>query len=263
MSAIGAVPAVSVQGLAKSFGDRLVLRGFDLTVQPGESLTVIGHNGSGKTTLIRILAGLARPTTGVVRIYGVPQGPNAVAAQRAVGVVSHQTFLYPDLTPVENLRFYGQLYDVPDLARKIEASLERFALTGYRRDPVRTLSRGTQQRLSIARALLPNPPLVLLDEPDSGLDPQSVALLPGLLAMAGLEQRTTILTTHNLELGLILARRVAILSRGRLAWEQASYGLTSADVREAYYANLPKTVREALASAQREPHVPAESRSQE
>jgi heme exporter protein A len=254
LSATGASVAVSVQGLSKSFGDRLVLRGLDLTVQPGESLTIIGHNGSGKTTLIRILAGLARPTEGVVRIYGARQGPNAVAAQRAVGVVSHHTFLYPDLTPVENLGFYGHLYDVPDLNRRIEASLEQFALTGYRRDPVRALSRGTQQRLSIARALLPDPPLVLLDEPDSGLDPQSIALLPRLLAMAGLEQRTTILTTHNLALGLTLAQRIAVLARGRLAWEQATADLTVDDLRDAYYANLPKTIRDALAAAQGELH---------
>ena len=235
--------AVSVQRVSKAFGGRLVLRGLDLELEAGATLAVVGHNGSGKTTLIRILAGLTRPTSGRVFIYGVPQTLNAVDVQRTVGVVSHNTFLYPDLTPVENLRFYGRLYDVDGLEERIEASLERFGLGGYRHNAVRTLSRGTQQRLSLARALLPEPSLVLLDEPDSGLDPQGVAVLPRLLEAAGLRDRTVILTTHNLELSLACAGRVSILARGRLAWSGETASLTVAGLRAAYEEHLPKSSR--------------------
>ena len=243
MSTAHPKPVISAQSLVKSFGGRPVIRKLSLTLKTGETLVVIGHNGSGKTTLIRLLAGLTRPSAGVIHIHGLRQGPNAISVHRSIGVVSHNTFLYRDLTAAENLRFYGQLYDVSDLNTRTETLLEQFSLTGYRNAPVRTLSRGTQQRLSIARALLPDPTLILLDEPDSGLDPQSIEILPRLLALAGSDNRTTLLTTHNLELGLSLADRVAILARGRLAWEQDAAALTMAELRDAYNTHLPKSDR--------------------
>ena len=243
MSTTHPKPVILAQGLVKSFGGRPVIRKLSLTLKAGETLVVIGHNGSGKTTLIRLLAGLTRPSAGVIHIHGLRQGPNAISVHRSIGVVSHNTFLYRDLTAAENLRFYGRLYDVSDLNTRTETLLEQFSLTGYRNAPVRTLSRGTQQRLSIARALLPDPTLILLDEPDSGLDPQSIEMLPRLLALAGSDDRTTLLTTHNLELGLSLADRVAILARGRLAWEQDATALTMAELRDAYNDHLPKSNR--------------------
>jgi heme exporter protein A len=231
--------AIQVRSLAKSFGGRLVLRDLDLEVEHGDSLGIIGHNGSGKTTLIRILAGLSRPNTGTVRIDGVTQATGAYGARQSIGLVSHNTFLYQDLTPVENLRFYGRLFDVPDLDARIEGGLERLGLRLHRESPVRTLSRGLQQRCSIARALLHDPAVVLLDEPDSGLDIQGAGLLPELLRAAGLGQRTVVMTSHNLELSLAMVERVAILARGRLAWQRATAGLTLNELRDAYYAHLP------------------------
>ncbi len=231
--------AIQVKHLAKSFGGRLVLRNLELEVEHGHSLGIIGHNGSGKTTLIRILAGLTRPNSGTVQIDGVAQGTSACDARQSIGLVSHNTFLYQDLTPIENLRFYGRLFDVPDMEARIEVSLERLGLGHHRNSPVRTLSRGLQQRCSIARALLHDPPVVLLDEPDSGLDIQGAGLLPELLQAAGLAQRTVIMTSHNLELSLAMVERVAILARGRLAWQRSTEGLTLAEVRDAYYTYLP------------------------
>ena len=243
MSTTHPKPVISAQGLVKSFGGRPVIRKLSLTLKARETLVVIGHNGSGKTTLMRLLAGLTRPSAGMIHINGLHQGPNAISVHRSIGVVSHNTFLYRDLTAVENLRFYGRLYDVSDLNARIEALLEQFSLTGYRNAPVRTLSRGTQQRLSIARALLPDPALILLDEPDSGLDPQSIENLPRLLALAGSDDRTTLLTTHNLELGLSLADRVTILARGRLVWELDAAALTMTELRDAYNTHLPTSSR--------------------
>jgi heme exporter protein A len=168
---------------------------------------------------------------------------NAISVWRSIGVVSHNTYLYQNLTAAENLRFYGRLYDVGDLEQRIDVMLDRFGLTGYRDVPTGTLSRGTQQRLSLARVFLPDPAVVLLDEPDSGLDPQGVDMLPNLLRMADLRGRTVLLTTHNLSLGLALAKRVAILARGRLVWERATADLTLAALREAYDAHLPRSNR--------------------
>jgi heme exporter protein A len=236
---------IQVKGLAKSFGGRLVLRDLDLEVERGHSLGIIGHNGSGKTTLIRILAGLTRPNMGTVHIDGVPQGTASYGARQSIGLVSHNTFLYLDLTPVENLRFCGRLFDVRDLDARIEAGLERMGLTLHRDSPVRTLSRGLQQRCSIARALLHDPPVVLLDEPDSGLDIQGAGLLPELLQAAGLGRRTVVMTSHNLELSLAMVERVAILARGRLAWQRSTTGLSLGELRDAYFAHLPPTHRSA------------------
>ena len=237
------VPAIHARGLSKSFGGRPVIRNLELTLLRGGSLAIIGHNGSGKTTLIRLLSGLARADAGNIHVLGMRQGLDAIALHRAIGVVSHNTFLYQDLTPLENLRFYGRLFGIDRLDERVASLVERFGLTGYRDTRVRALSRGTQQRLSLARALLAEPEIVLLDEPDSGLDPQGVDMLPQLLALADLQGRTTLLTTHNLKLGLALAERIAILAQGRLAWEQATQGLTEADARAAYDQHLPRSSR--------------------
>ncbi len=142
---------------------------------------------------------------------------------------SPNTFWIRKRDPVENATVYGRLYGVDRLHQRVETLVERFGLAGYRSTLVRMLSRGTQQRLSLARALLPDPRIVLLDEPDSGLDPQGVDILPQLLELADLEGRTTLLTTHNLKLGLVLAQRIAILAQGRLVWEQGTPGLSEAD----------------------------------
>lgn len=239
-------PAVNVRQVTKSFGGRLVLRDLDLEVRAGGSIAILGHNGSGKTTLIRILAGLTRPNRGQVEMGGLRLGPNSGPARRLIGLVSHSTFLYLDLTPVENLRFYGRLFDVENLDERIDDALGRLGLAAYRTSPVRTLSRGTQQRVSIARALLHDPTVMLLDEPDSGLDPQGARMLPELLNVAGVAStasRSLVLTTHNLELSLALVERVAILSRGRLVWEHPTAGLSVNELREAYFAHLPQIDR--------------------
>lgn len=238
---MSAKPAIRVQGLHKSFGGRPVIRDLNLTLWAGDIAAIVGHNGSGKTTLMRLLAGLMRPTAGAIWVNDVQQRPDAIAARRAVGIVSHNTFLYPNLTAAENLRFYGRLHEVEKLEERIDFMLGQFGLTAYRNARTATLSRGTQQRLSLARAFLPNPPIVLLDEPDSGLDPNGVDLLPNLLALADLSERTVLLTTHNLGLGLALAKRIAILARGSLVWERETTGLSPVELREAYDAHLAKS----------------------
>jgi len=209
---------IEVQGLVKTFGLKPVLRGLDLEVPAGAFLTVVGPNGAGKTTLLRILATLSRPSGGRVRIAGYELPGQADLVRQWLGVLSHQPLLYGDLTAEENLRFFGRMYGVPRLEARIDATLQQVGLSARRRDLVRTFSRGMWQRLSIARALLHDPPVLLLDEPYTGLDPDASAMLDELLRNAVGQGRTVLMTTHDLSRGLMLADYVAILAQGKIAY---------------------------------------------
>lgn len=185
----------------------------DLAVEPGERLLLLGPNGAGKSTFLRVFAGLMRVTSGQARILG--QLPNRV--RHRVGVVSHATYLYEELTARENLRFYGELYAVANPVARSATLLGAVGLDQVADVRVGRLSRGQQQRVAIARALLHAPPLLLLDEPDSGLDSAAFSLLEALVT--GGEQ-TVVLTTHNLAAGLRLGTGVAVLSEGRMVHRQ-------------------------------------------
>ncbi|GAB4400919.1 MAG: ABC transporter ATP-binding protein [Anaerolineales bacterium] len=225
---------IQVRGLTKAFGPKKVLRGIDLDVAPGEFLTLVGPNGAGKTTFLRILATLSRATGGDALIGGVSIADHPAQVRRAIGLVSHRTLLYDDLTAVENLQFYGRMYDVPKLDARIDEVLRQVDLYFRRHDPVRTYSRGMQQRLSIARAILHDPQVMLMDEPYTGLDVQATAMLRTVLQGLAASGRTVIMTTHDLELGLEVADRVAILSGGKIGFQAPAKGLSIHDFRRIY-----------------------------
>ncbi|MCL4553202.1 MAG: ABC transporter ATP-binding protein [Candidatus Marsarchaeota archaeon] len=225
---------IEVEGLTKSFGHFTALRGVSLSLPKGCFLTIMGPNGAGKTTLIRVLATLARPTSGRVSLCGFDLSRESVDARRLLGVVLHQTLLYDDLTAEQNLRFYGRLYRVPELNQRILEVAEEVGLALRLRDPVRTFSRGMQQRLAIARAILHNPSIMLLDEPDTGLDIAAAVRLKEILRRDSTHQRTVLMVTHNLERGLQACDRAAIMRRGRIVY--MSNGKIDVDsFRDAYY----------------------------
>lgn len=226
--------ALQAEGLEKRFGHTIVLRNINLRLDPGDFLTLCGPNGAGKTTLVCILATLVRPTAGRVLIGGLDVRLATAQIRQCIATVAHQTFLYRDLTAEENLVLYARLYDLPQPRSRAREALARAGLLQRARDPVRTLSRGLQQRLTIARALLHEPAILLLDEPYSGLDAQSAAELTALLRDQATAGRTVLLATHDLEQGLELANRVAILNAGRLVHEQPASGLTAASFRRLY-----------------------------
>jgi heme exporter protein A len=225
---------IAARGLTKAYGLRLVLKGVDLDIAAGERVALVGPNGAGKTTLMRILASLARPTFGSVAVAGLPLPAAAAEVRRRLGVVSHHTLLYTDLTGEENLRFYARLYGLPDGAARIAQVLEQVGLAARRRDLVRTYSRGMQQRLAIARAILPDPEVVLFDEPYTGLDPDASNMLDDVLRTVALKGRTVLLTTHDLARGLALSDRVMILARGVIAFAAGAAELDAAGFARTY-----------------------------
>lgn len=226
---------IKIQKLFKTFGHRVVLRGVDLTIKEGDFVALLGANGAGKTTLLHIVASLSKPTAGDVFINGYRLADSASQLRRFIGLVSHKTLLYGDLTAEQNLRFYARMYDVPQAAARIETVLQQVGLLSRQHDPVRTYSRGMQQRLAIARAILHNPPILLLDEPDTGLDQHAADMLANLLSAVGASQRTVLMTTHNLERGLSLGNRLVILAKGKIAYEATQHNTGVEEVRAQYY----------------------------
>ncbi len=209
-----APPALEASGLARSFGVVRALRGVDFALARGGALAVFGPNGAGKSTLLRILAGLLRADRGEVRLDGRPFRREDAAQRRRIGLISHASLLYDGLTARENLEFYGRLYGLLDVRQAARTALESVALSHRADSPAGTMSRGMLQRLAIARALLHDPDLVLLDEPFTGLDQAAAAALRAQLMRLRAEGRTVVLVTHNLDEGLELATHVAIQVAG-------------------------------------------------
>jgi heme exporter protein A len=226
---------IKIRKLVKAFGHRVVLRGVDLTINEGDFVTLIGANGAGKTTLLRIIATLSKPTAGEIAINGYRLSEAAGELRRFIGLVSHKTLLYENLTAAQNLRFYARLYDVPGASTRIDMVLSQVGLAARQHEPVRTYSRGMQQRLAIARAILHNPPILLLDEPDTGLDQHAADMLNDLLRTVDISRRTVLLTTHNLERGLTLGNRVVILAKGQIVYDAPRQDVTLTQLREQYY----------------------------
>ncbi|MFC2059768.1 ABC transporter ATP-binding protein [Chloroflexota bacterium] len=226
--------AIEVQGLTKSFGSHLVLRGIDLEVKWGESVVIFGPNGAGKTTLTKILSTIMNPSTGNILIDGLSLKNHAEEIRRKIGIVSHQTYLYNNLTAYENLKFYSRMYDVPSTDERIHEVTAMVGMTSRLYDRVGTLSRGMQQRLTIARSLLHKPSVMLLDEPETGLDQQASSILWQALRTEDEGKRTTILTTHNLERGLELGERLLILNKGKIVYQNMRQALDLAGLKEAY-----------------------------
>ena len=207
--------ALQVQDVVKAFGTRKALDGVSFELPAGSFLSIFGPNGAGKTTLLRVLATLARPTAGTVRVGGVDLKEHPDKARSLIGMISHQPMLYPDLTAEENLVFYANLYGVEHPEERARELLDAVGLSHRCLDAVRTFSRGMTQRVSIARALVHNPEIVLLDEPYSGLDPHAVDIFDRLIENVR-GDRTFVMVSHDLAKGFSLCSHALVLARGRV-----------------------------------------------
>ena len=207
--------AIVARDLAKAFGTRRALDGVSFELPEGAFLSIFGPNGAGKTTLLRVLATLARPTGGEASVCGVDLKEEPDKARGLIGMISHQSMLYPDLTAEENLMLYAELYGVADPKARVSELLEAVGLSHRRLDAVRTFSRGMTQRVSIARALVHDPAVVFLDEPYSGLDPHAVEIFDELIdSVRG--DRTFVMVSHDLAKGFEMCTHALVLARGRI-----------------------------------------------
>ena len=237
----GGAPAIEARGLARRFGAVGAVEPLDLTVPAGETLLLLGPNGAGKSTLLRLLATLLRPTSGSLSLFGdSPTTGEAAGLRRRIGFLSHQTFLYDHLTARENLLFYGRLYGLPDPQGAAEMAIRGARLESRGDDCVGTYSRGMQQRLAIARALLHRPELVLLDEPFTGLDRESAHHLETRLREVRAAGRTQVIATHDHARSLGAADRVLLLRGGVVALDRRVREIRPGEI-EALLEGAPPT----------------------
>jgi heme exporter protein A len=204
-------PALQLNGLARHFGERAALNDVSLSLRTGQTLVVFGPNGAGKTTLLRVLASLLRPHAGEVRVLGSPLPQESWAVRGRVGLLGHEPLLYRELTANENLRFHARLHGVP--AARVGEVLDAVAMAARAHEPLRALSRGMVQRVAVARSVLHDPELLLLDEPNSNLDPAAIELVAPLIGRAS--GRTRVICSHDPSGGLAEADLVLGLRAGR------------------------------------------------
>lgn len=229
---------IHVRKLVKRFGSKIVLNGVDLEVHAGEFVALLGPNGAGKTTLLRVLSSLSQPSLGEVLIAGHKLPGQAAGVRARLGVVSHLTLLYGDLTAEENLRFYGKLYGIANPSGRIEQVLDMVGLSSRSNDLVRTFSRGMQQRLAIGRAVLHDPDVMLFDEPHTGLDQDAALMLDHVLHSVAAEGRTVVMTSHDLARAEVLATRFDVLSRGVIVASATRAQLRRSDLLAFYKRSL-------------------------
>ena len=223
-----------VRELCKDFGYLKAVNDVSFEVNNGKTIAIFGGNGAGKTTLIKIIATLLSPTSGTIYLNDAEIKHNSEEMRNNLGLISHSLFLYSDLNAIENLRYFGELYRVDDLGVRIDELLTEFGLLPRMYDSVRTYSRGMLQRLSIARAVIHNPKLLLLDEPFTGLDRSAAETLMLYMKSHRNGGRSILLVTHNLERGYNAADKLAIMSNGHFVWESDSESVSLDDFKQTY-----------------------------
>ncbi len=207
-------PAIQLEKVSKVFGNRRAVDALSLELPRGAFLSIFGPNGAGKTTLLRMLSTLSRPTKGEAHLLGIDLKEDADAAREHIGLISHNSMLYADLTAEENLQIAARLYGVQHPDARVAEMLDAVELTHRRLDTVGTFSRGMTQRLSIARALIHDPDIVFLDEPYSGLDPHAVEIFDGLIASVRAD-RTFVMVSHDLRKGFGVCTHALVMAKGR------------------------------------------------
>ena len=230
--------AIKMVSVSKSFGVVPVLQELNLTVQWGECLVALGPNGAGKTVMLKILSTQSQPDGGDVWVGGVERREDSGAIRSMVGVVGHQNLLYGDLTGYENLKFFGRMYGVNGLEERIDHVLGLVKMKGYAHERINILSHGMQKRIALARAVIHDPPILLLDEPESGLDIESLGVLRNTLMSGSTGRRSVVMTTHNMEYGLSMGDRIAILYGGKIVFQGNCNGVNESIVREKYKGYL-------------------------
>jgi len=230
-------PLIQLSELRKSYGRVKAVDGVSLDIVHGEAVTIFGPNGAGKTTLLRMMAGLVRPSGGALTIDGeVVDGGNSRDVRSHIGYISHQALAYGQLTARENLVFFARLYGVVAPEARADVLLDEVGLNSRRDDLLQTFSRGMKQRLSIARALVHDPDIVLLDEPFTGLDQHAADMLMRTLSRLRKQRRTTVMITHNLTTGIAMGSRVMVQVAGNIRFDKPAESVDRATFADEYFS---------------------------
>lgn len=207
---------IETNGLIKTIGDKMILRGINLSIKKGETVAILGPNGAGKSTVLKILGGLIKSTSGEVKINGLDLKKDSYDIKKKLGFLAHNSFLYDHLTPLENLKFFGKLYGVKNVEERAKELIAEVGLKVFTHDPVRSFSRGMIQRIAIARAIIHQPEILLFDEPHTGLDQQAIKLLNDVIMRMRKEGSTIIMVTHDFQQAVETCDRFIIIKNGRV-----------------------------------------------
>ena len=233
--------AIKVEDVVKSYAEVMVLRRIKFSLQPGQVAVILGANGAGKSTLLRILAMLTQPDSGSIEIYGNDIAKNGPQARALTGSVLHSPMLYTDMSVRENLTLFAELYRLKNIDTLIEKNACKVGIQSRLDHRVRTLSHGFQKRVALARALMHEPKLLLLDEPESGLDSRSVSYLENVVEEYRSSGRTILMTTHIIEHALEIADKAIVMTNGYAHIESATTFLDKSNILSAYSHPFSKT----------------------
>jgi heme exporter protein A len=229
---------IKVDNVKKSYGHINALSKVSFELNKGDFLSIFGPNGAGKSTLLKILSAQTRPSSGKVYFNGIDLSKQPDNFRKTFGVISHLPFLYENLSAIDNLKFYGKIYEISDLQDRVNEILKKVELVDRRNDFVRNYSRGMLQRLSIARALLHEPEIILLDEPYTGLDQHASYILTNILREQFENNKTIIMVTHNLSRGFDLGSKIAIMKKGKIVYCEAKENIPESEFEDIYISVL-------------------------
>jgi heme exporter protein A len=208
---------IEIKKLTKQADNKLILRGIDLSITQGETVAILGPNGAGKSTLLKVLATLIKPTSGLVKINGLDLKKDHIEVKKLFGYLPHSSLLYDHYTPLENLVFFGNLYGVKDVENRAKNLVNEVGLSFFINEPVKNFSRGMIQRIAIARAIIHEPKIMLLDEPHTGLDQGAITILNNVVLSMKEKGCTTLMVTHDFKQAAAICDRIIIVKNGKIA----------------------------------------------
>lgn len=207
---------IQTNQLIKRVGDKVILRGVNLSIKQGQTVAILGPNGAGKSTILKVIATLIKPTSGEVLINNKEIKKHALEVKSLIGYLPHASLLYDHFTPLENLVLFGKLYGVKDVEKRAKELIEKVGLSFFLHEPVKSFSRGMIQRVAIARAIIHDPRILLLDEPHTGLDQQAIVILNKVILEMKAQGTTTVMVTHDFKQAAEICDRIIIVKNGKI-----------------------------------------------
>ncbi|MCH6266668.1 MULTISPECIES: ABC transporter ATP-binding protein [Neobacillus] len=207
---------IEIKKLTKQAENKLILRGVDLSIHKGETVGILGPNGAGKSTLLKVLASLIKPTSGMIKINGLDLKKDSLEIKKILGYLPHSSLLYDHYSPLENLVFFGNIYGVKNVEQKAAELVKEVGLSFFLNEPVKNFSRGMIQRIAIARAIIHEPEVLLLDEPHTGLDQGAIAILNNVILSMKEKGTTTLMVTHDFKQAAEICDRIVIVKNGKI-----------------------------------------------